>query len=65
MIRKTVYFRDEEDVKKWEAIENKAAWLHEHLNGELSTNNLNAQVKKVQDALVDRDYTYEDLEPSA
>lgn len=29
--QKTVYFR-EEDLPKWEAISNKAEWLHEHLN---------------------------------
>lgn len=29
--QKTVYFR-EEDLPKWEAVPNKAEWLHEHLN---------------------------------
>lgn len=29
--QKTVYFR-EEDLPKWEAIGNKAEWLHDHLN---------------------------------
>lgn len=29
--QKTVYFR-EEDLDKWEAIPNKAEWLHEMLN---------------------------------
>lgn len=30
LIQKTVYFR-EEDVAAWEAIDNKAEWLHQHL----------------------------------
>lgn len=32
MIQRTVYFRDEADIKKWNKIQNKAAWLHEKLN---------------------------------
>lgn len=31
LIQKTVYIR-EEDIDKWNALPNKAAWLHEHLN---------------------------------
>lgn len=32
MIRKTVYFRTQEDLDKFNAIGNKAEWLHEHLS---------------------------------
>lgn len=31
MIQRTVYFRDE-DIEAWNAIENKAEWLHLNLN---------------------------------
>lgn len=39
LIQKTVYFR-EEDLPRWQAIKNKAKWLHEHL-GMISTNTKN------------------------
>lgn len=32
MIKKTVYFRDQDDLDKFNAIKNKAKWLHERLN---------------------------------
>ena len=32
MIKKTVYFRTQEDLDKFNAIDNKAKWLHERLN---------------------------------
>lgn len=31
LVQRTVYFR-EEDILIWDAIANKAAWLHTHLN---------------------------------
>lgn len=31
MIKKTVYFRTQEDLDKFNAIKNKAEWLHDHL----------------------------------
>ena len=34
MIQKTVYFRTQEDLDKFNAIKNKAEWLHEHLKRE-------------------------------
>lgn len=46
--QKTVYFR-EEDLPKWEAISNKAEWLHEHLNqGSLTYANMDEIFSKVQ-----------------
>lgn len=32
MIQKTVYFRNQDDLDKFNALPNKAEWLHEHLN---------------------------------
>jgi len=32
MIRKTVYFRSQEDLDKFNALPNKAEWLHDHLS---------------------------------
>lgn len=32
MIRKTIYFRTQEDLDKFNAISNKAEWLHNRLN---------------------------------
>lgn len=35
MIQITAYLRDEEDLSKWKAIPNKAAWFHEKLKPSL------------------------------
>jgi hypothetical protein len=40
MLKKTVYFRDQEDLNKFNAIANKAEWLHEHLKN-VSTHDIN------------------------
>jgi hypothetical protein len=34
MIQITAYLRDEEDLKKWKALPNKAEWLHNNLIAE-------------------------------
>jgi hypothetical protein len=36
MLRKTVYFRTQEDLDKFNAIGNKAEWLHDKLNADFN-----------------------------
>lgn len=43
MIKKTVYFRTQEDLDKFDAIKNKAEWLHEHLSVDILKNRVNNQ----------------------
>lgn len=51
LIQKTVYFR-EEDVTAWDAISNKAEWLHAHLNTNVVTIDLTGVPKQGMPDLV-------------
>jgi hypothetical protein len=50
MLKKTVYFRDQEDLDKFNALPNKAEWLHEHLN---PRNELEAHIRAMQELAPD------------
>lgn len=43
MLRKTVYFRDQDDLDKFNAIKNKAEWLHDHLDVDIMKNKIGSQ----------------------